>query len=181
MNRVGNPCYTFWPQPGGADRKERNFTFAQIKVDPGESCSTLLTAMINADSAAIASHYEQLVARHRCEQQAIRAAARSVARGLRIQDGRTSIAPELRLRPLAILRHPAPQDNCSLWSQVDQIGEAIDSAKNAAIAPISHTSSPEKPCPRRTSTSAGPTYVTSRNLQREVEHCLLPRRDFALP
>ena len=57
----------------------------------------------------------------------------------------------------------------------------FDSAKNAAIAPMSQMSSSVKPCAR----SGGEVVVVDlagcqRDLEREREHRLLPRRDVGL-
>ena len=57
----------------------------------------------------------------------------------------------------------------------------FDSAKNAAIAPMSQTSSSEKPCARSAAKSSSTSsLLRCGHLQREREHRLLPRRDVGL-
>ena len=57
----------------------------------------------------------------------------------------------------------------------------FDSAKKAAIAPMSQMSSSEKPCARNAAKSSSAIAdAVGRHLEREGEHRLLPRRDVGL-
>src|SRR5882672_10369331 len=107
MNRVGNLVHILAASALGADRKERNFTFAQIKVDPGRSHgSTLLTAMIKRGfSGRSRATTSNLSARHRCGTASDSPRARSVARGLRNSRWQNFHRARATSSPA---RHPAP-------------------------------------------------------------------------